>query len=67
MAAVPDERKEFLDVMQAEVFPYLPRSVLGELEDRRRLRLLTAKIGTPEDLVELNRVLRGCQRFCVSA
>ena len=31
MAAKPAERKEFLEVMRAEVFPYLPYSVLGEL------------------------------------
>jgi Glycosyl transferase family 2 len=58
MAASPAERKRFLEVMQAEVFPYLPHSVLGELGDPQRLRMITAKIGTAEDLVELNRVLR---------
>lgn len=63
MAAGSEERKEFLGVMQAQVFPYLPHSVLGELEDRRRLRLLTAKIGAPEDLVELNRVLSATVKY----
>jgi glycosyltransferase involved in cell wall biosynthesis len=58
MAARPAERKEFLEVMRAEVFPYLPHSVLGELGDQQRLRVLTAKTGAAEDLVELNRVLR---------
>jgi Glycosyl transferase family 2 len=58
MAARPAERKEFLDVMRAEVFPYLPHSVLGELGDRQRLRVLTAKAGGADDLVELNKVLR---------
>jgi glycosyltransferase involved in cell wall biosynthesis len=58
MAAKPAERKEFLEVMRAEVFPYLPYSVLGELGDQRRLRVLTAQTGEAEDLVELNRVLR---------
>ncbi|HEU4907228.1 MAG TPA: hypothetical protein VFT17_00045, partial [Propionibacteriaceae bacterium] len=58
MQAQPAERKEFLEVMRAEVFPYLPHSVLGELGDRRRLRMLTAKVGEAEDLVELNKVLR---------
>ena len=58
MAASPEERKEFLEVMEAEVFPYLPHSVLGELADPQRLRMITAKIGKAEDLVELNRVLR---------
>jgi hypothetical protein len=58
MAARPAERKEFLEVMQAEVFPNLPHSVLCELGDRQRLRMLTAKAGQAEDLVELNNVLR---------
>jgi poly(ribitol-phosphate) beta-N-acetylglucosaminyltransferase len=58
MAAGPAERKEFLDVMRAEVFPYLPHSVLGELEDRQRLRMLTARTGEAKDLLELNRALR---------
>jgi hypothetical protein len=58
MAASPEERKGFLEVMQAEVFPYLPHSVLGELGDPPRLRVITAKIGKAEDVVELNRVLR---------
>jgi hypothetical protein len=58
MTAGPAEQKEFLEVMQAEVLPYLPHSVLGELGDRQRLRMLTAKAGQPEDLVELNKVLR---------
>jgi hypothetical protein len=58
MAAKPAERKEFLDVMRAEVFPYLPYSVLGELGDQQRLRVITAQTGEAQDLVELNRVLR---------
>ena len=58
MVAGSEERKEFLDVMQAEVFPYLPPSVLAEVGDRQRLRMLTARIGSAEDLVKLNRVLR---------
>jgi hypothetical protein len=58
MVAGSEERKEFLDVMQAEVFPHMPPSVLAELGDLQRLRMLTAKIGSPEDLVKLNRVLR---------
>ena len=58
MAALPAERKEFLEVMRAEVFPYLPHSVLGELGDQQRLRMLTARKGAAEDLVELNRALR---------
>jgi Glycosyl transferase family 2 len=58
MAASPEERKEFLTVMQAEVFPYMPHSVLGELGDPQRLRMITAQIGKAEDLVELNGVLR---------
>ena len=58
MQAQPAERKEFLEVMRAEVFPYLPHSVLGELGDRQRLRMVTAKAGEAEDLVELNKVLR---------
>jgi poly(ribitol-phosphate) beta-N-acetylglucosaminyltransferase len=58
MAARPAERKEFLEVMRAEVFPYLPHSVLGELSDPQRLRMLTAKAGAAEDLVELNKALR---------
>ncbi|HJY43002.1 MAG TPA: glycosyltransferase family 2 protein [Propionibacteriaceae bacterium] len=58
MAASSEERKEFLEVMQLEVFPYMPHSVLGELGDPQRLRVITAKIGKAEDLVELNRVLR---------
>jgi glycosyltransferase involved in cell wall biosynthesis len=57
-AASAEERKEFLEVMQVEVFPYMPHSVLGELGDLQRLRVITAKIGKAEDLVELNRVLR---------
>jgi len=57
-AATPAERKEFLEVMRAEVFPYLAHSVLGELADQQRLRLLTARTGEAEDLMELNRVLR---------
>jgi glycosyltransferase involved in cell wall biosynthesis len=58
MVANPQERSEFIEVMQAEVFPYMPYSVLGELGDPQRLRMLTASVGTAEDLVELNRVLR---------
>ena len=58
MVAGSEERKQFLDVMHAEVFPYLPPSVLPELGDRQRLRMLTARIGSAEDLVKLNRVLR---------
>ena len=58
MVAGSEERKEFLDVMRAEVFPYLPPSVLAEVGDRQRLRMLTARIGSAEDLVKLNRVLR---------
>jgi poly(ribitol-phosphate) beta-N-acetylglucosaminyltransferase len=58
MVADPTERSEFIEVMQAEVFPYMPYSVLGELGDPQRLRMLTASVGTAEDLVELNRVLR---------
>ncbi len=58
MTASSQERKEFLEVMQAEVFPYMPYSVLGELGDMQRLRMITAEIGTAEDLVEFNRVLR---------
>ncbi|HEX3200039.1 MAG TPA: glycosyltransferase family 2 protein [Propionibacteriaceae bacterium] len=59
MLANTTERNEFIKVMQAEVFPYLPHSVLGELGDRQRLRMLTARVGTAEDLVALNRVLSG--------
>jgi hypothetical protein len=58
MVAGSEERKEFLDVMQAQVFPYMPPAVLGDLADRQRLRMLTARIGSPEDLVKLNRALR---------
>jgi hypothetical protein len=58
MVANPKERNEFIELMQAEVFPYMPHSVLSELEDQQRLRMLTASKGTAEDLVELNRVLR---------
>ena len=58
MTASSQDRKKFLEVMQAEVFPYMPYSVLGELGDLQRLRMLTAKIGTAENLVELNRALR---------
>ena len=58
MTASSQDRKKFLEVTQAEVFPYLPYSVLGELGDLQRLRMLTAKIGTAENLVELNRALR---------
>jgi glycosyltransferase involved in cell wall biosynthesis len=58
MEARPAERKEVLVVVRAGVFPYLPYSVLGELGDRQRLRMLTAKAGEAEDLVELNKVLR---------
>jgi hypothetical protein len=58
MAASPEERREFLEVMQAAVFPHMPRSVLGEVADPQRLRMITAQIGTAEDLVELNGVLR---------
>jgi poly(ribitol-phosphate) beta-N-acetylglucosaminyltransferase len=58
MVANPQERSEFIEVMQAEVFPHMPYSVLGELGDPQRLRMLTASVGTAEDLVELNRVLR---------
>jgi len=58
MVASPAERKEFLEVMRAEVFPHLPHSVLGELDDRQRLRVLTARTGETKDLVELNRALR---------
>jgi Glycosyl transferase TarS linker domain len=57
MLANSTERNEFIEVMQAEVFPYMPHSVLSELGDRQRLRMITAKVGTAEDLVELNRVL----------
>jgi glycosyltransferase involved in cell wall biosynthesis len=63
MLAQPAERDEFLAVMQAEVFPYLPRYVLGELGDRQRLRMVTAKAGQTADLVELNRVLRAPLRY----
>jgi Glycosyl transferase family 2 len=58
MIAGAEERQEFLDVMQARVFPYLPPSVFGELGDRQRLRMLTARVGSPKDLVKLNRALR---------
>jgi glycosyltransferase involved in cell wall biosynthesis len=58
MVANSAERNEFIEVMQAQVFPYMPHSVLSELGDRQRLRMLTAKVGTAADLVELNRVLR---------
>ena len=54
MVADAAERNEFIEVMQAQVFPYMPHSALSELEDRQRLRMLTAKVGTA-DLVELNR------------
>jgi Glycosyltransferases involved in cell wall biogenesis len=63
MEAQPLDRKEFLEVMRAEVFPYLPHSALGELGDRQRLRMLTAKAGQAEDLVELNKVLRSPLRY----
>ena len=63
MVAGPEERKEFLDVMQAEVFPYMPPAVLAELGDRQRMRMLIARIGSPEDLVKLNRVLRQPLRY----
>ncbi|HEX5383942.1 MAG TPA: glycosyltransferase family A protein, partial [Propionibacteriaceae bacterium] len=63
MEAQPLDRKEFLEVMRAEVFPYLPHSALGELGDRQRLRMLTAKAGQAEDLVELNKVLRSPVRY----
>jgi hypothetical protein len=58
MIAGSAERQEFLDVMQAQVFPYMPPLVLSELGDRQRLRMLTARVGSPKDLVKLNRVLR---------
>jgi hypothetical protein len=58
MVANSEQRNEFIEVMQAEVFPYLPHLVLGELGDPQRLRMLTARIGTAEDLVELNHLLR---------
>jgi hypothetical protein len=63
MEAGPAEQNEFLKVMQAEVFPYLPYSVLGELGDRQRLRMLTAKVGGAADLVELNKVLRAPLKY----
>ena len=49
--------------MQAEVFPHMPHSVLSELGDPQRLRMLTARVGTASDLVELNRVLRAPLRY----
>jgi hypothetical protein len=63
MTASPAERKEFVKVMQAGVFPYLPHSVLGELGDPERLRMLTAKAGEAENLVELNKLLRSPVRY----
>jgi len=63
MAAQSAERKEFIEVMQAEVFPYLPQAVLDELGDRRRLRMLTARAGEATDLAELNEVLRSPVRY----
>jgi glycosyltransferase involved in cell wall biosynthesis len=63
MVANSTERNEFIEVMQAEVFPYMPHSVLSELGDRQRLRMLTARVGTAEDLVELNRVLRAPVKY----
>jgi glycosyltransferase involved in cell wall biosynthesis len=63
MVASATERNEFIEVMQAEVFPYMPHSVLSELGDPQRLRMLTARVGTASDLVELNRVLRAPLRY----
>jgi glycosyltransferase involved in cell wall biosynthesis len=63
MVANSTERNKFIEVMQAEVFPYMPHSVLSELGDRQRLRMLTARVGTAEDLVELNRVLRAPVKY----
>jgi len=63
MVANSRQRNEFIEVMQAEVFPYMPDSVLSELGDRQRLRMLTARVGTAEDLVELNRVLRSPVKY----
>jgi glycosyltransferase involved in cell wall biosynthesis len=63
MVANNTDRNEFIEVMQAEVFPHMPHSVLSELGDRQRLRMLTARVGTAEDLVELNRVLRAPVRY----
>ena len=36
----------------------MPTFVPRELGDRQRLRMLTAKVGSPKDLVKLNRLLR---------
>jgi glycosyltransferase involved in cell wall biosynthesis len=63
MVANATERNEFIEVMQAEVFPHMPHSVLSELGDPQRLRMLTARVGTASDLVELNRVLRVPVRY----
>jgi hypothetical protein len=63
MVASSTERNEFIEVMQAEVFPHMPHSVLSELGDQQRLRMLTAGVGTASDLVELNRVLRAPVRY----
>lgn len=57
LAATPQARSAFLDQMQREVLPHLPPAVLAVATDKQRLRLLTARVGTEADLLELNRRL----------
>ena len=60
-----EERREFLAGVQNEVIVHLTQGMLKHAHPDRRLRLLVARTGTVEDLVEVHKVLRKGLRYCV--
>jgi glycosyltransferase involved in cell wall biosynthesis len=60
-----DERQHFLTVAQNEVLPHLTERMLRQAEPRRRIRLLVARVGTAEDVLEVDEILRAGLRLCV--
>jgi len=65
VAADAEERRHFLEVVQAEAAPHLTARMLQQADPVRRLRLLVAGVGTVEDVVEVNQVLRRGLRYCL--
>jgi glycosyltransferase involved in cell wall biosynthesis len=62
LRASPADRRRFLAAIRAEVLPHLTEAMLADVTPDFRRRLLAARDGTVEDLVQLNRDLRQRRR-----
>lgn len=60
------EQESFLDTMQSTVLPHLSDGILAKANDRARLRLLTARLGSADQMISLIHYLRAGMELVIA-